>query len=182
MAVEQSGSFWKFMVKLKDDGTNPLFSGSEILVFCRSMGFDYTATYGEQSIPINAQSYLTGTSEVAGSAGSFWRNNLGRNQFRGINNATVNLEASWTVDVGSYYSDGAGSLPILTPYKAVALSMSGRQLRLLDERIIRQMYYESDGAFYSGSGMPVIIKNVRINTDNSSENLVSFSLTLREDR
>ena len=180
MGVSQSGNYLSFPVTLQDYNTDPLFNGSVIRVFSRRVGMSFPATVGENTLPVGSQYYITGTSSDS-FIGSARRNNIGYNSFTGFANANITVDCSWATDTGSYYSDGAGSLPILTPYKALVMMMSGRQFHLSDERIIRQMSMESNNSLY-GSGIPVVIKEISFNEEKTSENVVYFTLTLREDR
>lgn len=173
------GSIWNFSVTIKDCDTatgSRLFGGSSITCFVSEM------TFGGKIEQASANNVLPNIDYVGSNVGSTWYDAITNNSFTGVNNHEITLRGNWTVDIGSYFN-GALASPVLSPYKILILATSGKTFYLNDERIIRQIAYESANQFYNvGSGVPVVITDYSMNVTKRDNNLVSWSLSLREDK
>lgn len=177
MGFTDTGLNWNTWVTLQDRGTNPLFGGSKIYVFCDNETFGGNINKG-----IATKTMPTVPNYNGSNVGSVWQNMIGGQSFTGVNNHKITLQARWSTGLGSYGTNGF-SEPILTPYKTIILATSGRQLYLTDERIITQIALESGSQFYGQYGVPIAIDDYSfVAIRSKDENIVGINLTITEDK
>lgn len=177
MSFNDNGSVWNAWITIQDRGTNPLFGGSKIYVFCDD------ETFGGDILKGNKPKLMPFLPDYNGSnVGSVWQNTIANTSFTGVNNHKIVLQCRWAVGLGSYGTNGF-SEPILTPYKTIILATSGRQFYLNDERIINQIALESGSQFYGQYGVPITIDNYSFTSRRSGDlNIVGINLTITEDK
>jgi TfoX/Sxy family transcriptional regulator of competence genes len=174
--MAQTGSVWVKWITLTDRDTvvgSRLFGGSPIYAYSVMFKMTGKSNYGNDPRIMPTIDYINNV------PGSVYRENLGRNSYTGYENSVINLAGNWTTDLGSTTDMGD---KLLTPYKMVLLATSGKQLYLKDERVIEQMIVESGSTFYTEYGMPVVIDTWSFDYSNINLNLVSWTLTLKEDK
>ena len=170
----QLGSEFRFWVTLQDRGTNPLWDGSPVYIYCNDETFTMDSVHGMRS------RLMPGTPNfVDNNVGEEWNKLKVNNSWVGVVNPKAFINAGWVTDLGSYTDGGS---PILTPYKLMVMAASGRTFYLNDERIIKQISIESGGQFYPEFGAPVVIDDFNIKVDMKSTNRVNMNINFREDK
>lgn len=178
MTVGQDETVWNTFVTLQDLDSvsgSRLFRGERIYCLTNDFSFGGKAVYGTPNTQMVSMNYIDPGSNI----GSVWNDALGYNTFTGTENHLISLTGTWSTDFGSVNTMGS----VLTPYKILVFGTCGKRLYLTDERVITQIAIESGSQLYgNGLGIPVVVHNYSLKYSKRDNNMVNWSLTLREDK
>lgn len=157
--------------------SDPLFGGSSIYLWCKSITFNEDNNIDSKSG--NFEDVEIDTANDSDELGSNWSRRKQRNQYISPGLLTVKLDCDYDRDTGSTLTNGSLTL---TPFKLFRLKRSDHTLYLYDENVIKDLIDGEDSlSFYTGSGIPVVLKTDTVSMKRMDVNVVRYSMTFWED-